>query len=171
MGMDVFGKDPTDEVGKYFRRNVWGWRPLADFIIENSPIIAAKCEHWHSNDGDGLDADDARRLADHLDQMVADGTAEVYVTQRDADLAALSMERCELCEGTGIRRDRVGIEHGQIERLIETPGHKRQGQRGWCNACDDTGEREPWARSYFLEIDDIREFAAFARASGGFEIC
>ena len=32
MGMDVFGKNPTSEVGKYFRRNVWHWRRLADLV-------------------------------------------------------------------------------------------------------------------------------------------
>lgn len=32
MGMDVSGINPTTEAGKYFRANVWSWRPLASLI-------------------------------------------------------------------------------------------------------------------------------------------
>ena len=31
MGMDVHGKNPTTEAGKYFHANVWHWRPLWDY--------------------------------------------------------------------------------------------------------------------------------------------
>jgi hypothetical protein len=34
MGMDVYGRQPTSEAGKYFRSNVWSWRPIHLLIIE-----------------------------------------------------------------------------------------------------------------------------------------
>jgi hypothetical protein len=34
MGMDVYGRQPTSEAGKYFRANVWSWRPIHLLIIE-----------------------------------------------------------------------------------------------------------------------------------------
>ena len=36
MGMDVFGKNPTDEKGAYFRNNVWFWHPLWDYCLHLS---------------------------------------------------------------------------------------------------------------------------------------
>ena len=34
MGMDVYGRKPTDKAGKYFRANVWSWRPIHALITE-----------------------------------------------------------------------------------------------------------------------------------------
>ena len=30
MGMDVFGKEPSNQQGQYFRASIWGWRPLLE---------------------------------------------------------------------------------------------------------------------------------------------
>jgi hypothetical protein len=53
MGMDVCGKKPGAPEGAYFRATVWWWWPLADYVCEVAPEITHKCQHWHSNDGDG----------------------------------------------------------------------------------------------------------------------
>ena len=72
MGMDVYGKNPTNEAGKYFRNNVWWWRPLATYILETAPqSITSQCEHWGTNDGDGLDAERSSKLADFLRSQIA----------------------------------------------------------------------------------------------------
>ncbi len=34
MGMDVYGRKPSSEAGKYFRANVWSWRPIHALIYE-----------------------------------------------------------------------------------------------------------------------------------------
>jgi hypothetical protein len=34
MGMDVRGRNPNIEVGKYFRANIWSWRPIHELVIE-----------------------------------------------------------------------------------------------------------------------------------------
>jgi hypothetical protein len=33
MGMDVFGKNPSDESGEYFRASIWNWAPLYDQVV------------------------------------------------------------------------------------------------------------------------------------------
>lgn len=166
MGMDVYGR-----TGNYFRRNVWGWHGLAEYICSAFPRRAAPCAEWHTNSGDGLDAEQSLLLADALDDAVASGEAERYVKSRDARLAALPDETCDLCHGTGIRNDDLGRRHGQVEQLISEGGHPRRGQRGWCNGCNGIGHIRPWDTHYYLEVDDITEFARFMRESGGFEIC
>ena len=65
MGMDVYGVDPTTEDGAYFRRNVWGWRPLwtlVECIAEDVEFEAIADVSGHFNDGDGLGAIDSVRL-------------------------------------------------------------------------------------------------------------
>lgn len=37
MGMDVYGKEPTSETGKYFRNNVWWWQTTRSRLRRASP--------------------------------------------------------------------------------------------------------------------------------------
>jgi hypothetical protein len=46
MGMDVYGKKPTTEEGKYFRNNIWFWGMLAEYIYEVAPTIATGFVIW-----------------------------------------------------------------------------------------------------------------------------
>lgn len=78
MGMDVIGKKPSSKQGRYFRNNVWWWRGLADYIIENHPDIAENCQYWYSNDGDGLNKKDSLELAERLRDDLAFGRVKAY---------------------------------------------------------------------------------------------
>ena len=90
MGMDVYGKNPSSEIGKYFRNNVWWWRPLAEYAIKTAPEICAPCKYWGSNDGDGLDAAGAVALADALQAEVNANRTEAY-SRAYASVAAPGM--------------------------------------------------------------------------------
>ena len=164
MGMDVYGKNATVEVGGYFRNNVWWWRPLADFLTATYPDLTAGCTYWQSNDGDGLDAAGALALADALDRDLANGRVTAYADQYAAEIAALPDSECDLCQGTGLRTDEVGRANG-----LDKPRDPATG-KGGCNGCQGTGRRENWGKSYPFEVENVREFAAFLRHSGGFEI-
>ena len=170
MGMDVYGNKPTSEVGKYFRANVWWWRPLANYIQHAAPEIAAKCQYWHSNDGDGLGVKNAKALATRLLETIENGEAEAYVKEYTDRISALPLETCTICNGTGIRTDDVGVKAGWPEMLITEEGHPRHGQKGSCNSCAGRGTVPHWDTYYHLNVDTIREFALFAKDSGGFKI-
>jgi len=79
MGMDVYGNAPTQKEGEYFRNNIWWWHPLADYIELVAPDEAAACEHWHSNDGDGLDT--GIGAADLMDRLGAVDARDAPVTR------------------------------------------------------------------------------------------
>lgn len=34
MGMDVYGKKPSNDEGHYFRANIWSWRPIYSLTVE-----------------------------------------------------------------------------------------------------------------------------------------
>jgi hypothetical protein len=170
--MDVFGKAPTAPEGEYFRNNVWWWRPLAELCCFLAPDICSACEHWQSNDGDGLDAEGAAQLGAVLEARIKSGEVAAYVRARDKHIAGLPHEPCDLCNATGIRTDDIGRAAGHPERIITEPAdHPRLNQKGWCNACDGRGTREPWDAHYPCNVENVAEFAAFCKASGGFSIC
>ena len=172
MGMDVYGKNPVNETGNYFRRNVWGWRPLWNYVEEMHPEIAGLVEHGYSNDGDGLGARNSKKLAKLLREDIFRGVVDTYVETRNKYLAELPKQDCELCAGTGIRKDPIGVEHGMPEReLPEAQAIILGRTHGTCNGCNNEGKKDPWETHYYLEADDISEFADFLESCGGFEIC
>jgi len=109
MGMDVYGKAPTAKVGEYFRNNIWWWRPVAVYVEEMHPDLASRCEHWHTNEGDGLAADQAAALGDCLLADIAGGKAAAWAAIHAADPTAqdypFSVENlrefAEFCKNSG----------------------------------------------------------------------
>lgn len=148
MGMDVYGKKPGARVGHYFRNNVWYWHPLADYCRAVAPEVALKCDSWHSNDGDGLDAEDARELAERLREEIANGNCEKYMQKRQEHLDALPEMDCTFCDG----------------------GKKPKREKP-CTWCKGTGRQKDSRAYYSFDVDNVRQFAAFLEESGGFEIC
>jgi hypothetical protein len=156
--MDVYGKTPSQEEGKYFRNNVWWWRPLWDYCLENVPV-AQKVTYGHSNDGDGLDAEDSVIMADALDELIKSGHTAQWKKERDAEIEALPLVECEQCHGKGYRSDPI------VKTMPEL------GEPGGCNGCSGHGKKLPWDAHYPFEVENVQEFANFCRHSGGFEIC
>ena len=154
MGMDVYGKQATDKRGEYFRNNVWYWRPLADYVCAIAPELTAKCKHWQTNDGDGLNGADSKRLASILRDELDNGRTADYAMRHHAELEALPDERCTICGGTGYRAEPPTAGPGTMP----------------CNGCEATGKRRPTDTWYHFDLDNVREFAEFLEHCGGFEI-
>lgn len=167
MGMDVHGKEPTSEAGKYFGDSVWGWRPLWDYVcdIGVSVISADLHQAGHHNDGAGLDGPAARRLAQLLRIELESGRTIEYASRRQAALAALPLHDCPWCAGTGCRTDEVGVRMGMPERL-----NPHTGKPGWCNGCDGKGKVADDATQYPFCVENVEEFTRFLENSGGFGI-
>jgi len=171
MGMDVSGMNPTSDRGSYFRNNVWWWRPLAEYCLNNHFEIAGKCESWHTNDGAGLDEENSKLLARALKEDLRRGVVADYEKEYNRQMGELPREVCRLCEGTGIRSDMLGKEMGMPEKELKPEVQILTGRtHGWCNACDGVGTTENWALSYPFNEENVREFADFLEDCGGFSI-
>lgn len=173
MGMDVYGVQPTEdkEVGKYFRRNVWGWRPLWQYMEIMHKDIADFVAHPDTNDGDGLNRLQSEALCKRLRNDIETGMAQKYIEARNEYLSELERPQCDLCSGTGIRTDQIGVEHGMPEKELSPEMAMLTGRsHGYCNACSGEGKKDAWETNYYLDIDDIKEFADFLEHCGGFEI-
>ena len=172
MGMDVYGKNAKNETGEYFRNHVWWWHPLWDYCLNVHGDIAGAVEYGHSNDGDGLDADEAYALGVRLMKDIEDGYTAEYETQYRERLASLPRKDCQWCEGTGIRTDLVGVENGMPTKELDEDDAILLGRsHGWCNGCRGEGKNDPWEANYPFSVENVREFAEFLLNCGGFQIC
>lgn len=172
MGMDVYGKNPTNKAGEYFRRNVWGWHPLWSYVEQVHPEIAGLVEHGHTNSGDGLDGEMSLELASLLRADIKNGVATEYVTARNKALSELDRPTCDLCNGSGIRTDAVGVENKMPEAVLSPADAILLGRtHGYCNGCRGEGKTDAWETHYYLDEADLAEFAEFLENCGGFEIC
>jgi hypothetical protein len=171
MGMDVMGKNPTDDAGEYFRNNVWWWHPLWNYCCDVLPDVCEKVEEGHSNSGDGLDAEDSIRLADALEEAIRSGHTKEYETAYREHLGSLPREACSLCDETGIRRDEVGVQYGYHDKKLTPEQVSLYGREfGWCNGCDGHGSQANFMSNYPFDVSNVDEFAQFLRHCGGFQI-
>lgn len=160
MGMDVFGKKPTTEEGKYFRNNVWWWRPLATYCVEVAPEVCSACKFWQSNDGHGLDGAASIKLADALQREVDEGRTLTYAARYASRLEMMPNAKCRICAGTGIRKPIPEVGAGDPN----AGGLK-------CNGCSGSGHVRPSETDYPFDVVNVAEFITFLRGCGGFEIC
>jgi hypothetical protein len=174
MGFDVYGKAPKAEVGEYFRNNVWWWHPLAEYVLEHMQLPENDGLEWNMNNGYEVSAasaehhrirrrldggrptgrtqylcDDIRaalEIAERLGELVANGETAKYVAARDAELASLADAPCAFCDGKGTSQGKT------------------------CLNCEGKGVTRPWITNYLFTVENVEEFAAFCRESGGFTI-
>jgi len=169
MGMDVYGKNPTEKSGEYFRRNVWGWHPLWDYCLDMHPDISQKVKYGHSNDGDGLGAVNSRKLAKRLKEDIISGNAQKYIEDRDIQLANLEQVVCYCCHGKKtikVEKNSLQINAEQSPTLNDCEYTIKE-----CHVCNGTGLVDSWDKNYFLSLQDIQQFCDFLQNCGGFEIC
>ena len=103
------------------------------------------------NQGHFINAEKATRLGERLMQCCVSGVADAYEKERQQKLDALPDEVCELCHGSGQRHD----------HYVD----------GTCNGCRVLGKVRARLRSFLFHAHNVRKFAEFCLASGGFEIC
>jgi hypothetical protein len=171
MGMDVYGTAPATEAGEYFRANVWYWHPLWDYCLTVAEV-ANKVESGHTNDGDGLDADDAYELGKILLAEIASGRTLAHQQAYEAELANLPLDNCSVCNGSGefTPDAEFRAQHAQLATLglpvIDLPTEPTT-----CHRCGGVGQVANWNTNYPFSVEVVQEFADFAIASGGFSIC
>ena len=181
--------------GAYYRSNVWGWRPLWGFIVENCDEILTEKDSNEGmyNDGHEISSEKANAIAKRLIKMIEDGTAEQYVQAFDEMKNNTPLETCETCDGTGTRKGWEGWQsekewlrhHDRLEppekpemqisdflksNLKIEVGFKWAKKCKGCNACHGTGKVNAFFCHYNISIDDIRRFLKFCKHSGGFHI-
>ena len=79
MGMDVYGKNPSNDEGKYFRANIWSWRPIYSLTVELCADLldAETIEAMAANNGAGpRDAETCVEMARRIKRWLAQNNGE-----------------------------------------------------------------------------------------------
>ena len=142
--------------GSYFRRNVWGWRPLWQFACVIAPDILDDQDEQSGgfNDCYEIEAEKAVALADRLVEAIGDGRLDAYLELERKELSEIPLRPCPRCTGSGWEPD-SSMEEGEDE----------------CITCHGQGHMPAMATYYRFGVEDVQDFEIFCRESGGFEIC
>lgn len=155
MGFDIMGKNPKNAKGEYFRNNVWWWRPLWDYVAESCKDVLSESDLRKGgyNDGHLIHNDKAKRIAIRLEHLVRQGEVKRYEKEYKQQMKEIPDEKCDLCHGTGTRKDK----HTNYQNMK-------------CNKCEGKGDVRPFETNYPFSEANVKEFIEFCRNSGGFEI-
>ena len=154
MGFDLFGVEPLNEKGEYFRNNMWHWPPLWDYVQKETGILTdEEYDGGLRHDGYVISGEKAQAIAEKLNELIESGKTEEFIQARSETIDALPDEVCEWCDGKGLRH----------------PGHLLG--KGPCLACNGTGKKRPLISNYAMDLENVKDFIEFCRFSGGFQIC
>ncbi len=150
MGMDISGKNPASKTGSYFRNNVWWWRPLWNYCHHVAPdlIDGDLFSSGGYNEGAGLNAKGAAKLAIILETKLAEGHTKHWEEEYKLYIESLPDDDCSVCNNNN-------------------RGNKKKKD---CYSCDGKGTQESWSKSYPFDVENVENFAKFLIDSGGFEI-
>jgi len=143
MGFDVYGLNPKDRTGEYFRNNVWWWRRLADFVLEHVELPKKEALYWHSNDGQEVSEASALRIAQFLKEALLNRRRH-FRWVRESEERYLEMEKRSAEQIVMTKLKDRGL---KVEQVV------------------------PPESSYPFSWDNIERFARFCESSGGFRIC
>lgn len=147
MGMDVSGRNPKNKDGEYFRANCWSWRPIHAMIELADQTIHVFDEKtmiaMSYNDGAGLkDQASCDKLADELERLLGD--------KRRLKKA------CPVVTG-----DRIGF---RVDKEFAV------NSEGRFVSADEKVPLDDLHSPYATDEAHVREFIAFLRGCGGFEV-
>ena len=189
MGMDVYGKNPklkspkpirpenfddkaemetyfeqmekfeAENVGFYFRNNVWWWRPLADYVIRFTKVTDGK--GWGENSGFGADEQEATQIAKQLFHLIESGHTKEYADRYEKERKEMELHNKKV--GKEVQEWQKKNKLTDIAPRDYPPHHYKT----W----NKMTKQEKFASHYPVSVKNVKEFAKFSEASGGFEIC
>ena len=160
MGVDISGRKPKTEVGDYFCSNWWGWRPInsiCELAAYNSKL-KIDFSYWGSNDGKGLKTQkQCDKLADALELLISNNYNE-YLTQDNDRIYIVMGSWCEAHTGKFIGSESEHLLNQQFEYgdILYGPVVGENGMM--------------IESSYSTSLGRLKQWIAFLRNCGGFEI-
>jgi len=153
--------------GNYFRANVWGWRPLWQFVCEFcSDFLSEKdMRAGDFNDGMKICKTKAKKIAARIRRLRRDGTlvkyslikTEIYELARKHN----KIIQEELEEYQNYVTDQLN------DKDIVPANYPKKYKDKWSRIYS----KKDWNGSYPFHLENIVDFGKFCEESGGFEIC
>ena len=166
MGFDLFGES-EEENGKYFRNNVWYWRPLWDFTCTNCSNILSENDRraGHYNDGYKITKSKARKLGSRLNSLIKDGTVDFYVREHTLMLEQSQAKNDIIDKKKKVLKQEVKDATGKDNIVPDNFPEP------FLSKWNKLQEQKDWSANYPFDRENVEEFAEFCLASDGFNIC
>ena len=167
---DLQNKFRDANPGEYFRANVWGWRPIWEFVCEICPDILTEEDYTKGqyNDNHLIEADRARDIAKRLREkmdLARDRQKKYEAEAPNKDKFNTMLENAATFLYNEISKPKTP--------LITCPGdmqiHDPENYKRWETLINYNNIKFD-EMSYPIDADFIEEFANFAEHSGGFRI-
>ncbi len=156
----------ADNVGVYFRNNVWWWRPLADLVCKLCDHLTQKQkEHLHYNDGYKYNEATALKIADTLEAFIK--SPEGKKTEKEYQKVRANAE---------IHNKKLEVHFKALKMdAIAKTGKKdiapRDYPKALKNKWDELYSQTDHRDSYPFAVKNVKEFIKFLRECGGFTVC
>jgi len=162
----AIAKFETENVGYYFRNNVWWWRPLAQYVLVlmSNDFTEDEQKYWHHNDGFKVNDQKAKKIADRLEQELNTGRVSERAHYHEIEMKK-AKEKNELLEEKRKELEKI-VEQKTGEKLAPVK-YPEPFKSQW----DDIQKQYDWSESYPFSEDNVMDFMRFCRHSGGFKIC
>lgn len=100
MGFDLYGKNPQNETGRYFRNNVWWWRPLWSLVSFYGRDVLTKkdIEAGQYNSGHVITKKKAKELSLILKDFISDPAKNQPVLDKLMDTYKTTTASGTVCE-------------------------------------------------------------------------
>jgi hypothetical protein len=163
---EAVDKYEEENVGEYFRNNVWWWRQLAIYVYEFTGEVAEKdYGEWHMNNGHQVDEDTAIRIANSLDLLIhkghtAEKEKEINEAMKEAEVHNAKIEK----KMEALKQEVIKLTGKDNLAPADYPELQK---KKW----DKLYAERSWSDSYPFSVENVQRFANFCRQSGGFEIC
>lgn len=176
MGMDVYGREPRNEVGEYFRSNIWWWRPLWNYTAEiddsysehhsaNKLISQKLFDSGHFNDGEGLETEeDCLELVERLEWSIDEGLLTEYQKEIDATVKRAKENNAKVDKKLKALKKKVIIKTGDVDII------PRDFPEDFYDEWQSLQKERDYNDSYPFSQEHVEEWIEFLKVSGGFEI-
>jgi len=166
MGFDLnsLGKHKSEK-GVYFRNSVWGWRRLADFVVNQTGCIEEDDKKkWQFNEGHVVSGELAQQIAKQLKALIKDGTVSkaVLEVEKEEQEADKNNKFVDLCHK--MLRDKVEKETGK--QGLAPADYPKDDHDTW----EWIQSKYDYGSSYPFKMSNVEEFIEFCEESNGFTI-
>ena len=163
-------KYEEENVGVYFRNNVWFWRPLWNYVYDTTDVLTEKDFNLgHENSFHKISATKAERIGKELLANIKDAEAKEAAYKKDVKPR---MKFNELCDKAAECLYEEVVD--KMDGVITCPGdmkiHDPANYKRWQTLSHFGDGLQFGETSYPFSAANVKEFANFCLNSGGFEI-
>lgn len=160
-------KFEAENVGYYFRNNVWFWRPLANLItvLNEEWLTEEQKERLQDNSGFEFSEEEAIRIKLSLEKAINSGWLKKAEKQWKKEAKQAELWNAQINEQMEKLKKEAIKETAQdhIIPLNYPPHLKLKWDKLW--------ESEDRTSNYPVSLKNAEEFVAFLNECGGFKVC